>query len=56
MYKKSPKGAVSWTIMALSFVCVVFFDIHVIPVLIGCAIVGLVASFTGRREDKKNAD
>lgn len=56
MYKKSPKGAVSWTIMALSFVCVVFFDIHVIPVLIGCAIVGLVASLTGRREDKKNAD
>jgi len=56
MYKKSPKGAVSWAIMALSFVCVVFFDIHVIAVLIGCAIVGLIAGLAEGKEKEKNVD
>ena len=52
MYKKSPKGAVPWTIMALSFAGVVFFDFPVIAVLIACAIIGLVTSFTMKKEEE----
>ena len=50
MYKKSPKGAISWGIMALSFLGVALFDLPVIAVLIACALVGLVTSLTLKKE------
>lgn len=50
MYKKSPKGAVSWTIMALSFAGVVLFDLPVIWVLIACAVIGLITSYAVKKE------
>lgn len=52
MYKKSPKGAVPWTIMAIAFAGVVFFDFPVIAVLIACALIGLVTSYTMKKEEK----
>ena len=52
MYKKSPKGAASWTIMALSFAGVVLFDFPVIAVLIACAIIGLVTNYAIKKEEK----
>jgi len=52
MYKKSPKGAVAWTIMALAFAGVVLFDLPVIAVLIACAVIGLLTSFAAKKEGK----
>lgn len=52
MYKKSPKGAVSWSIMAFSFAGVVFFDFPVIAVLIACAVVGLITDLAMKKEEK----
>ena len=44
MYKKNPKGAVSYILMGAAFLITAFFNVPVIAVLIGCALVGLVAS------------
>jgi chromate transporter len=52
MYKKCPKGIVSYIIMAASFVLTAFLDIPVLFVLIGCAVFGLVSSIIIHRRNK----
>ena len=52
MYKKCPKGIVSYIIMAGSFLLTAFLDIPVILVLIGCAVFGLVSSLIMDRREK----
>ena len=50
MYKQCPKNPVSYILAALAFGVVVLFDINVIYIILGCALVGLVASLiAGRR-------
>lgn len=51
MYKKCPKGAVSYIIFAGAFVASAFLDVNVLIVIIACALVGLFTSvITARRE------
>lgn len=52
MYKKSPKGAIAWAIMAFSFLGVVLFDFPVIAVLLACAVIGLITDFIAKKEGK----
>ena len=52
MYKKCPKSAVSYIVMAFSFLLTAFIDIPVLYVLIGCAVFGLVSSIIIRRRNK----
>lgn len=44
MYKKSPKGWVSYVVIGASFVLTTFFPVNVIFVLIGCGVFGLVTA------------
>ena len=44
MYKKCPKGWVSYVVIGLAFVLVAFLNVNVLYVIIGCAIFGLVTS------------
>jgi chromate transporter len=54
MYKKNPKGIVSYILMAAAFAAVAFLKIPVLAVLGGCAAVGLISSFiVWRKEDKQ---
>ena len=50
MYKKVNKGLVPYIIMALAFIAVAVFDINVLYVIIGCAVVGLVTSLIAGRK------
>ena len=53
MYQKSPKGWVSYVVMAGSFLLTAVFDFNVIFVIIGCAVFGLVTSlYLERRAGK----
>ena len=53
MYQKSPKGWVSYVVMAASFLLTAVFDFNVIFVIIGCAVFGLVTSlYLERRAGK----
>lgn len=52
MYKQCKKNAVSYIIMALSFVLVAFFNVNAIFVIVGCAVFGLVASLIAQRRAK----
>ena len=49
MYKKCPKGLVSYILMAAAFLITAFLDVPVLVVLIGCAVVGLVTSYVAKR-------
>ncbi len=50
MYKQCPKKIVSYVLAAFAFLIVVLFDINVIYIIIGCAVVGLITSlYAGRR-------
>ncbi len=53
MYKKVKKGLVAYIVMAGSFVFAAFFDINIIFVIIGCAIVGLVSSLIAQGRNKE---
>lgn len=53
MYKKCPKGWVSYVVMLLSFLVVVFTDVNVLYVIIGCAVFGLVTSLLAVRRCEK---
>ncbi len=44
MYKKCPKSAVSYIIMAGAFIATAILDAPVLAVIIGCAVLGLVSS------------
>ena len=52
MYKKCPKGIVSYIVMAASFLVTAFFDISALYVIIGCALFGLVSSIIIARRNK----
>lgn len=50
MYKQCSKNILSYLIAIAAFVVVAVFDVNVLVVIIGCAVVGLVASLL-RKED-----
>ncbi len=52
MYKKCPKGVVSYSIMAAAFVITAFRVLPVLAVIIGCAAVGLIASLVAERRNR----
>ncbi len=53
MYKKSPKGWVSYVAMGAAFILTAFFSVNVIFVIIGCGIFGLLSAlYLQRREEK----
>ena len=53
MYKKSPKGWVSYVVMAGAFLATAFAGINVLYVIIGCALFGLVTSLLAQRREKQ---
>jgi len=53
MYKKCPKGIVSYIIMAGGFILTAFLDVPVLIVIIGCAVFGLVSSIIAERRAEK---
>ena len=54
MYKKNPKSPIGYGIMAAAFVITAFFNVPVLAVIVGCALVGLGSSLLmARREGKK---
>lgn len=53
MYKKCPKGAVSYVIMGLAFIFAAFTKINVVWIIIGCGVIGLVSSLVMRRRSGK---
>lgn len=52
MYKQCPKNIISYIIMALAFAMVVFFDINVLIVIIGAAVIGIITSLMAERRVK----
>ncbi len=53
MYKKNKKNAVAYIIMAGSFLLTAVLDVSVLPVLIGCAVFGLVTAKAMERRVQK---
>lgn len=53
MYKKCPKGAVSYIVFGLSFGLAVFLDLNVFLIIVICALFGLVTSLLAARRAKK---
>lgn len=53
MYKKSPKGWVSYVVMAGAFLVTAFTDLNVLFVIIGCAVFGLVTALLMDRRVQK---
>ncbi len=54
MYKQCPKNLFSYIIVGIAFLVVTIFDINVIYVVIGCALVGLVYSLIAGRRNKND--
>ncbi|MBQ9859439.1 MAG: chromate transporter [Clostridia bacterium] len=52
MYKKCPKGLVSYLLMGAAFLITAFLDVPVLVVLIGCALVGLITSYVTKRREQ----
>lgn len=52
MYKKCPKGVVSYIILAGAFFAAAFTEVNVLVIIISCAIIGLVASLISTRRAK----
>ncbi len=53
MYKKCPKGIITYIVAVLSFAVTIFTDVNLVFVIIGCAIFGLVSSFIIKRKEKQ---
>ena len=53
MFKKSPKGWVSYVVMAGAFLVTAFTNVNVIFVVIGCAVFGLVTSLMMERRARQ---
>lgn len=50
MYRKCPKGLISYIVIAFAFLTAAILDINVLLVIIGCAVIGLVYSLiVGRK-------
>lgn len=53
MYKKSPKGWPAYVAMGAAFVLTTILDVHILIVIIGCALFGYItATLIGRRAEK----
>ena len=53
MFKKSPKGWPAYVAMAAAFIMNTILDLHILIVVVGCAVFGLVsATLIGRRAAK----
>jgi chromate transporter len=53
MYKKCPKGSLSYIVMASSFVLVALLKVNVLYVIIACAVFGLLGSLILKRRAEK---
>ena len=53
MYKKCPKGAVSYIVFGLSFALAVFLDLNIFIIIIICALFGLITSLITAGRAKK---
>jgi chromate transporter len=53
MYKKCKKSPAAYIVMAAAFVCVAVLHLPVLPVLVGCALFGLVTFLAAERRDGK---
>ena len=53
MYKKAPKGWVSYVVMGGAFVATAFLNIPILAVIIGCAVFGLVTALLAERGQKQ---
>ena len=53
MYKKCPKGWVSYVVMAAAFLLTAFLNVHVLVVIISCAVFGLVTALLAERKVEK---
>ena len=53
MYKKCPKGTVSYIVAAGSFIAAAIFNVNVLLVIIGCAVFGLITSLYHTKEEHK---
>ncbi len=52
MFKKSPKGMVSYVIIIGAFFVAAFTDINVLVIIVCCALAGLITSLINLRRDK----
>lgn len=54
MYKASPKGIVSYALMAFAFLATAFFNVSVLRVILICAAIGFLTSYrTIKKEEMK---
>lgn len=53
MYQKSPKGWVPYVVMGGAFVLTAFLKVSILPVIIGCALFGLITSVIAERRGKQ---
>ena len=53
MYKKRPKGTLSYILMGAAFLLTAFLQVPVLAVIVGCAAAGLLASFLASRRASK---
>ena len=53
MYKKCPKGWVSYVVMAAAFLLTAVLDVHVLIVIISCAMFGLVTALLAGKKVQK---
>ncbi len=52
MYKKCPKGAASYIILAGAFIVAAFTNVNVLVIIVCCALAGLITSLINLRRDK----
>ena len=53
MFKKSPKGWAAYVAMAAAFVLTTFVDVHILVIIIGCAVFGLITATMAQRREVK---
>ena len=49
MFKKSPKGWAAYVAMAAAFILTTFVDVHILVIIIGCAVFGLITATIAER-------
>lgn len=52
MYRQCPKNLISHICFATAFICIAVFDINVLFVIIGCAILGVITSKLAKKDTK----
>ena len=53
MYKQAPKNVIAYIVMAFAFIATAILGVNVLFVIIGSALIGLVASYTVLKEERK---